>query len=618
MARNRYRPDWERALIALSASVVFTVIVAALYLARTIFIPIALAIFLTFVLSPVVARLQRVGLGRLPAVALTVLLAIVVVAGIGALVAQQVVKLSDTITQPEHASAFKNKIIEIRNAISGDGSSRLGQLIDEITNILAPRHTQEAPTPVVLKTSASNWFSQFETFVSPATEVLAKGAFAFLLTVFMLFKKEDLRNRMIRLLGHGKVTTTTKAIDDASRRISKYLLMQLMVNSTFGALITIGLFAFGVKLSLLWGAIAFLMRYVPYIGTWVGLIPPTLFSFTLSQGWEQPLAVLALFIVLEVACNNVEPYLYGSSMGLSEVAQLVAAGFWAFLWGPIGIILSGPLTVCLLVLGKHVSRYQYFEILLGDEPVLPPRVAFYQRLAARDQDEASDIALHALRESKPVDVYDQVIVPALCLAKRDQIDGDLSAADLDYVARAVREVGEEVVAEQPTATREGADALARVLLCPAHDEVDQVGIELLARLLDPGRWEIDITPVETLASELLVRIEAFHPAVVVVGSLPPGGVAHTRYLVTRIRSKFPDLKLIVGRWGRGEDFADDQAKSGSGGVDWVDVTLAETCKRLAEWYAVFTATTGNGTSETDRNGKGRPVGTAGAVTHHVG
>lgn len=603
MARGGYVPDWQRALIALSATVVLTVVVLALYWARSIFIPIALAVFLAFVMSPVVSRLQRRGLGRTPAVVVTVGLAVLLSVGAGGAIAQQIVWLSQEITQPERAEAFKAKLVQARNALNGDGGGRLGQLLDDVSLILFPKPTAgPAPTPVVIQSESPQWLAQVEAYISPATEVVGQGAFAFILTVFMLLKKEDLRNRMIRLTGHGKVTTTTKAVDDASRRISRYLLRQLVVNTTFGTIIAAGLFVLGVKLALLWGAIAALMRYVPYIGTWIGLVPPTLFSLTMSDGWGQPTAVLALFLGLEAVCNNlVEPYVYGASMGLSEVAQLTAAAFWAFLWGPVGLVLSGPLTVCLLVLGKYVSRFRYFEILLGDEPVLEPRVAFYQRLAARDQDEASAIAQGAVAESTPAAVFDQIIVPALCLARRDEEDGDLSRDELGFAVRAAREIGEEVIAAGPPESAD-ADRRVRVMLCPARGEVDHVGVELLANLLDPKRWEVEVTAPEILASELLDRIEEFLPAAVVIGSLPPGGVSHTRYLVARIRSKFPELKLVVGRWGRGEEFPDGPTELR--GADWVDSTLAETIKRLTGWYGVFTAE--------ERAGKNPLVGTAGA------
>ena len=371
--------EWQRSLTTLTAAVVTAVVIALLYWARSIIVPVALAIFMAFVLGPVVMRLQRRGLGRGFAVVLTVGMVGVMTLGVGALVTQQVAKLVRTL--PDRAEAIKAKVATAKEWLVGDGESRLGKLVDDVTGMISPKPAGE--NVVVTQPASASLGERMTTYGDPIVEFLGQAAFTFILTVFMLIKKEDLRNRIIRLLGDGKVTTTTKAVDDASSRISRYLLMQVLINTGFGVAITIGLFLLGVNYALLWGFIASVMRYVPYIGTPIGLIPPVLFSFATAPdwgaGWGQPLAVLALFIVLEVIGNNVfEPWLYGKSMGLSEVAQIVSAGFWAFLWGPIGLILSGPIMVCLLVLGRHVKRFNFLAVLLGDQPALTSNVAFYQ------------------------------------------------------------------------------------------------------------------------------------------------------------------------------------------------------------------------------------------------
>jgi predicted PurR-regulated permease PerM len=599
--------DWQRALVALTATVIGTVVVAVLYWARAIFVPVALAIFLAFVLAPVVARLQRRGLGRTPAVVVTVGLVVCGALGIGAVVAQQVVQLADTL--PDRRETIKEKVLTAKRWVVGEGESRFGRLIDDVSGILFPKPAEK---PTVAVEPSAPLGAQLDTYLSPAVEVIGQAAFTFILTVYMLLRREDLRNRMIRLIGAGKVTTTTKAVDDATRRISRYLLSQLVVNSAFGVIIAVGLFALGVKYSIMWGFIATLMRYVPYIGTWVGLIPPTLFSFATAPewggGWGQPIAVLVLFLGLEAFCNNiVEPAVYGQSMGLSEVAQLVATAFWAFLWGPMGLILAGPLTVCLLVLGRHVGRFRFFVVLLGDEPALDPRVAFYQRLAARDQDEAADVALEVARRSGPEETFDAVIVPALCLARRDHAEGDLDAADLRAVVAATREVATEVaeLREVASGTR---DDRVRVLVCPARDAAEHVAAEVLALALDPNRWEVRVAGDEILASELIELVAEFRPAAVVIVALPPGGLSHARYLLARLRQRFSDVKLLVGRWGCEEGVADPRGEALKN-TDGVDHTIAETRKRLAELHPLVTAAT-NGAPE--RANKREAVGTAGA------
>ncbi|VTT97797.1 abc transporter permease : Uncharacterized protein OS=Nitrosomonas sp. AL212 GN=NAL212_2698 PE=4 SV=1: UPF0118 [Gemmataceae bacterium] len=579
--------DWQRAVVTLSATVVAVVVVLSLYVARSVFIPIALAIFLAFILGPVVTRLQRRGLNRTLSVILTVSIVMSGAAGVGVLVAQQVGRLAQTL--PDRADAIKAKVAEARAWVTGDEASRFGNFIDEMTAVITPKHGPQQA--VVVEPANSALGSRFDVYLSPAVEFLGQAAFAFVLTVYMLLRREDMRNRMIRLLGGGKITTTTKAADEASRRISRYLFMQLLLNSGFGVVITVGLFAMGVDYALLWGFIAGIMRYVPYIGTPAGLIPPVLYSFATSAGLGQTAGVLALYVVLEVICNNVfEPWLYGSSMGLSEVAQLVAAAFWAFLWGPMGLILSGPLTTCLLVLGKYASRFEFLDVLLGDEPALEPHVSFYQRLAARDQDEAADVALKVAAEHGPDAALDAVVLPGLCMARRDAAEGDLDDASLGAIVRGVREVGGEVADLRPVVARTGEATRVRVLVVPARDEADHVAADLLAGALDPAVWDVRVPGDEMLASELVGQVESFQPAVVVLVSLPPGGVSHTRYLVNRLRARHPEVKLVVARLGQMDDApTGPEAADGIKGADGVGRTLGEAQKRLAELAPILAA-----------------------------
>jgi predicted PurR-regulated permease PerM len=587
----------QRALVALTATVIAVALVAVLYWARSIFIPVALAIFLAFVLGPVVAWLQRRRLGRTVSVVVVVALVMVTVLGVGYVVTQQMSSLAETL--PDRRDAIKAKLTDAKSRLVGDGDSRFGVLIDDVMEVIGTRPTAPAGA-VVVQPAEPTWTTRIQAYVDPVAEVLGQSAFTFILTVFMLIRKEDLRNRAIRLLGSGKITTTTKAVDDASKRISRYLFAQLMLNTAFGAVVALGLLAMGVKYALLWGFIATVMRYVPYIGTWIGLIPPVLFSVAMSEGWGQPIAVFALFITLELLCNNIfEPLLYGRTMGLSEVAQLVAAGIWTFLWGPVGLVLSGPLTVCLFVLGRHVRQFDFFVVLLGDQPALEPQVAFYQRLTARDQDEAAAIALAEAKASGPDAVFDSLIVPALCLARRDHDDGDLDAGDVRFIVRAAREVAEEVNELREPWT--GADHRVRVLLCPTRDEAEHVAADLLALSLDPNRWEVKVAGDETLASELIDQVSEFQPAAVVLVTLPPGGVSHTRYLRTRLQRQFPDVKLLAGRWGSGDETPENA-------TDGPDGTLAATRKRLADLHPVLAAEVGVAKSGAERE----LIGTASA------
>lgn len=580
-------PDWQRALVALSATVVTAAVIGAMYFARSVFVPVAMAVFLTFVLAPVVTRVQRIGIGRTLAVIATVGMVVLVSTGIGMLVTYQIGELADTLG--ERRDAVKEKLVAAKQWVVGNGSSPFGQFVDDVAEVVSPKPAPQSK--VVVEPTTPPLVTQLETYASPAVEVLGQAALAFVLTIFMLLQREDLRNRAIRLFGDGQLTTTTKAVDDAARRISRYLLCQLIVNTAFGVIITLGLFALGVQYAILWGFIATLMRYVPYVGTWIGLIPAVVFSIATAPswggGWGQPFAVLALFGGLELFCNNVvEPKVYGRSMGLSEVAQLFMAALWAFLWGPVGLILSGPLTVCLLVLGLHVPRFNFLVVLLGDQPVLEPRITFYQRLTAHDQDEAAGIAEEVATADGVDAAFDTVIVPALTLARRDHAAGQLEAADLRFAIAAAREIAEELAEPKAEPTSEPNER-ARVLLCPARDKAEQVAAEMLAFSLDRNRWEVKVTPDDTLASELEQLVEAYQPDVTLIVALPPGGMAHARYLVARLRKRFPDGKVLVGRWDG--DLEGVHGEDTIRHTDGIDRTLAGTRKRLSELLSLIAA-----------------------------
>jgi predicted PurR-regulated permease PerM len=611
--------DKQRPIETLVALAITVTIVVVLYWAQSIFIPIALAGFLTFVLGPLVAWLQRRRLGRTLSVLIVVSVVMTVIGGIAAIITHEVVTIASTL--PNRKDAIKDKIISAKEWVLGGETNRFGQMLDDIDKALFPNRKQ-AEEPVVVESNKPPLTSQLQPFLTPSMEFLGQAALTFVLTVYMLIRREDLRNRMIRLLGSGRVTTTTKAVDEASRRISRYLLMQLCINCTFGLIISAGLLMLGVKYVILWGFLAALMRYIPYIGTWIGLIPVLLFTFATAPawggGWGQPICVLALYCCLELITGNVvEPVVYGSSMGLSEVAQLIAAAFWSFLWGPIGLILSAPMTACLLILGKYVRGLEFIEVLLGDEPALDPKIAFYQRLAAHDQDEAEQVAAKVAKESSPDNALDTVVIPALSLVRRDFQEGEVDENTFNYAIHATREVAAELEElREPSGAGEVGHRV-RVLISPARDQAEQTAADILGATLDEQRWEVRMAGDQTLASELVTMVEEFQPVVIVLVTLPPGGLAHCRYLVSRVRSKFPKVRIIVARWGADEDNAAEEASntveaSGLKRVDGVDRTIIETRKRLNALHPVLLTEIEKLDAETDL---AKPTGEQPALAH---
>jgi len=627
VAKASVVPVWQRALIILTSTVVAAIVVSCLYWAQKIFIPVALAVFLTFLLAPLVTILQRRGLGRTPSTILVVLLAVVVLGGAGWLVTAEVTSLADDV--PTYTRNIKGKIRSLRHMNEGSVMERLDQMLQDITReweSLASRSkgaadeaagpggaapggaapggaapggaTPDKPAAVVVQAEGSGLLSRVPALLRPLVESFGALALALVLVVFMLLKREDLRNRLIRLVGRGRMTVMTKAVDDAGRRISRFLLMQLIVNVSFGLALSIGLLAIRIPHAFLWGLLAAVLRYIPYLGSWIMAALLVALSLALFPGWLQPILVLGLIAVLEMVTSNVmEPRLFGHSMGISEVGLLVAAAFWAFLWGPVGLVLSSPLTVCLVVLGKYVPHLEFLDVLLGNEQPLAADVSYYQRLLARDQDEAAQLVLTEARTSSLEQVYDGILVPALNYLKRDRARDDVTDADEQFVLRATREIVEDLGERQAAAVEKAAVPVAespapaprkvRLLACPGHDEVDLLAIEMFRQLLNPACWDVEVLSIEMLSAEMVAAAGEKGPAVLCIGAVPPGGLAHTCYLCKRLRVRLPHVKIVVGRWGPTGDQEQNQQLR-EVGADLVEMNLLETCNHLNAWLPVLT------------------------------
>ncbi len=543
MAKISAAPTWQRALILLTGTVVGVVLVATLYWARLVLIPVALAVFLTFLLTPAVKAFQKRGLPRIPSVIAVVLLAAMFLGGLGWLVAWQTTRLLDDL--PTYAANIKDKVKTLRKLGSGGAVERLEQMIDKVASELKAEALQERraadgdpparaaepsavqPSPLSVQPQKSAWLPSLPGYLGSLLEGVGGLALALVLVVFMLLTREDMRDRFISLVGSGRMSFTTKAVDEAAQRISRYLLMQAVINVTYGLTLTLGLFLLRVDYFYLWGILAAVLRYVPYIGPWVAALFPITLSLAMSQGWWQPLLVIGLFVALELVSNNVmEPWLYGRSIGVSQVALLIVAAFWAFLWGPIGLVLSAPLTVCMVVLGKYVPQLAFLDTLLGDKPSLDADVGYYQRLLARDQDDATQLILAHVKTESPGHVYDDLLLPALHYARRDHVHGDLADADERFVQQATREIVEDLgerqqataVAEASATTlakaaapsEEGtkppAPSVVRILGSPARDESDRLALEMLRQVLDPARWAMEVTAVEAQTEALVSRV----------------------------------------------------------------------------------------------------------------
>ena len=358
---------------------IFALVIAGLYWLQAVLIPMALAVLLTFLLSPVVGTLQRRGLGRIPAVIVTVLLALSVLGGIGWGLTHQLVTLADEL--PRYSLNIQHRIADLRGAGKGGSVEKVQKTVEDVVGEIQktdkPGVTRQKPVAVALEPPS------ILAHLPTLFQALASAVVVTVLMIFMLLERRELRDRVILLIGYRRMTATTRALDEAGARISRYLLMQSIINGSFGVAVGLGLFLIGVPYAVIWGSLAAALRFIPYVGAFVAVLLPLALSLAVFPGWLQPALVVGLFLVLELVTSVVmEPWLYGQSAGVSQVALLIAVIFWTWLWGPVGLLLATPLTVCLIVLGKHLPALGFIVVLMGDRPVIEAKARYYQRLLA--------------------------------------------------------------------------------------------------------------------------------------------------------------------------------------------------------------------------------------------
>ena len=563
--------------VILLAGVLMTI--AALYLGRQFLMPVAVAGLLTFLLNPLVRLFER-WLPRAVAVLVAAALSFTVLGALAWALAVQAAALGGEI--PVYRDNLKRKIVDIRGASRGSViekvQSATKEVVEELQKEDSPARTADKPLPVVVKPQASAFSWQ------PAVvEALGNVGLVLVLVIFMLLERLQLRDRLIRVIGFGRIATTTKAMDEAAQRITHYLTMQTMINGTFGLGVALGGLAIGLPYAFLWGSLAAVLRFIPYVGPWAAAILVTLAGLAVFEGWLQPVLIAAMFVALELFTNLVlETYLYSQSAGISQVALLMAVAFWTWIWGPIGLALATPLTVCLVVLAKYVPDLDLVSVLMSDEPVMGPDRSYYQRLVAGDENEAEGLVREYLKSHPAPDIFDEVFVPALNHAERDHRRERITDEDARFVAQTTRQLVEELEVPQLA-----ADAAPRpvmgVLGIPAQGEGDEVALLMLKQRLDPGRFAVEVASPDLLASEAIDLVEARDPAGVVIGALAGAGhVLHLRYLCKRMRARFPDLPIVVGWWGA--DGGDEAARDAmvAGGADRVTVTLDDACAQLQE------------------------------------
>ena len=415
--------------------------------------------------------------------------------------------------------------------------------------------------------------------LSPLVAPLSTAGIVAVFTIVMLIKREDLRNRLLRLLGPSQLNVATQAFDDATQRVSRYLRMQFVVNATYGSLLTIGLYFIGVPTALLWGVLAGILRFVPYVGSIVGGALPLIMALAVFPGWLQPILCLGVFLFIELTVAYiVEPWLYGTHTGISSLAILVAAAFWTALWGPTGLVLSTPLTVCLVVLGRYVPQLEFLYVILGDDPVLSPEVQLYQRLLAMDQREAHTVIELFLKDRSLVELYDAVMIPALGMAEEERHRGALDEAREHFVIQSFNEFIAELADQSNNPVAPSSEV--RVVCIPASDRADETSAGMLAHLLELAGFATVSLPVLTFPADILEDLSIQDNDVVCISALPPFALMNARSLSKRLRVSFPKLRIVVGLWNfSGGGVKSEERLEAAFAVEVV-TTLAQAVERI--------------------------------------
>ena len=620
-------------LVTLVMVALGVVVVAALYLAREVLIPITLAILLSFVLGPVVSLFRHLHLPRVPAVLLAVILALCIIATLGSVIGVQIASLAPDL--PRYASTVGQKI----NAVQGFAVGQLSQIVARVGDRIGSksegqspnaeptaRSTEAGQNPIPVEVHQPNpgpW-EIAQRVLAPILNPLETGLIVLIVSIFILLQREDLRDRLIRLFGASDLHRTTTALDEAAHRLSRYFLSQLAINTAFGIVIGVGLFLIGVPSPVLWAILGALLRFVPYIGSAIAAILPIALAAGVSPGWMMAVETAALFLAVETLIGQfLEPLIYGHSTGLSPVSVVVAAIFWTWLWGPIGLILSTPLTLCLVILGRHVQRLEFLDVILGDRPALTPVENFYQRMLANDPDEALDQAELLLKERSLTAYYDEIALKGLQLAANDAQRGVLNADQLERIKNGMHELVRDLADhdDRDPSPEEGAEtaeigsqaereiakpsppAAAAEQLAPAwrteapvlclagRGTLDEAATAMLAQLLTKHNLGSRVAPHQAASRECIAALDIEGLAMVCISYLEiSGSPAHLRYLVRRLRGRLPTgTPILVGLWQTEDEVLHDDALQSLVGADHYTTSLreaVETCVRVSHEPAV--------------------------------
>jgi predicted PurR-regulated permease PerM len=560
-------------------------VIATLYIGREVLIPLALAGLFTFLLNPLVKRLCRWGVPRVLSLGMVTMVCFSSLALVAWLLGGELAHLANDV--PNHQQNIQRRMDSLHKIGETQLITRLRQMVGDVSKAKAPAAMPAAPAPSVPPVAplASQFNGEsvlmkaFNMVVSTLADALGMAAVVILFVVFMLLRLNDIGQRVARLVGYGRLTLTTKAIDESGDRISRYLLMQSTVNAIYGLVLGIGLTVIGLPYVLLWGVLAAISRFIPYAGSWI--VATLLFGLSLAifDGWTKPLVVVAFIITLELLTNMLlEPKLYGHSVGLSDFALLLAIAFWTSLWGGVGLVLATPLTVCSVVFCKHIPSLEWVDILMGENPLPQPHLSYYQYHLAGNEDAAQDLVEISLRKEGYEKTLEDIALPALALTRREEVLGKLDKDESTEIYRSMRSAflslkeSAESGAVDAAQADEAPQAL-RVYGRALHGEADAQALEMLAAIL-PGGIALKVDEGPRLIGELVNELELEKPAVFCISAMPLRARHDAKNLCLRVRSKLPDIKILVCRWRLPEQGQDPRPLR-EAGATWVVSSFKE-------------------------------------------
>jgi predicted PurR-regulated permease PerM len=554
-------------------------------------------------------------IGRIAAVLVTVIAMFTIFAAVSWVIGRQVIDLADKL--PDYQANIATKIRSLRLPAGGP-LARLSSSVHALQNeLVAPspapeidrargssltRSAPPAASPIPVKViEGRNAIPQLmQETLSAILSPLGTAALVLLLVIFMLLKREDIRGRLIRLVGHGRISTTTRAMGDAGRRVSRYLSTQFLVNTCYGMCVAGGLHFIGLPNAALWGLLSGVLRFIPYVGPWAGALLPVLLSFAISTNWFTPLMTIALFIVLEVIVSNfIEPWVYGANTGVSPIALIISAVFWTWLWGPVGLVLSTPLTVCLAVIGRHVPRLEFLGVLLSEDQPLAAHEEFYHRLLSFSTDSAEEFATKYVETESLTSLYDRVLIPVIAAAEIDAHRGALTAEHRTSTLQRIHEIIDDFRDEEVSLNdgdEQKSDDLigvtppvgSRVLCLPASAYRDELAGEMLAQLLRKKGFEAENLPARLKHEELIDRAVEVQPECICVSVVPPTSIGQARYLSSAIRGRLEGVTILVGVWSTRFDAEKLRERLRAAHVSDIAVSLADAVQRIYKMTAAIT------------------------------